>query len=149
MKALINIIFFSLLFISGCNQEVNILNTEDENVIILQTGIVNGRMAFVGQGGTIGGIINPDLVVKSGTTYRLILINQDGMPHDLSIPELGIKTPLVSSVGHSAELSIRLNEGKEGTPLAYFCSVSGHRQAGMEGKLLYQLETQSIISAIE
>lgn len=101
----------------------------------LQTAIRDGRMVFVGIGGEIDGVVNPELVARFGTHVRVTLINGDGMPHDLSIAELGIKTPLISAKGSETGVSFSVTEGQEGT-YDYFCTVSGHRQAGMAGKFV-------------
>jgi nitrite reductase (NO-forming) len=108
----------------------------------LQTSMVDGRMAYVGRGGDIDGIVNPDLVVHAGAAVRVTVINGDGMPHDLSIPDLGLRTSLINNKDDSAELSFTVSETQEGT-YAYFCTVSGHRQAGMEGKLLVHSNSES------
>jgi nitrite reductase (NO-forming) len=101
----------------------------------LQTAMRDGRMVFVGIGGEIDGVVNPDLVARVGTRVRVTLLNGDGMPHDLSIAELGIKTPLISAKGSATGVSFSVTEGQEGT-YDYFCTVSGHRQAGMAGKFV-------------
>lgn len=114
----------------------------DVSDFTLQTSMVDGRMAYVGRGGDIDGIVNPDLVVHAGAAVRVTVINGDGMPHDLSIPDLGLRTSLINNKDDSAELSFTVSETQEGT-YAYFCTVSGHRQAGMEGKLLVHSNSES------
>lgn len=101
----------------------------------LQTGIVDGRMAYVGVGGAIDGMANPDLVVKPGKVVRVTLANGDGMAHDLTVPDLGLKSQMVSAKGTTTEIVIAIGQDARGTH-DYFCSVSGHRQAGMTGKLI-------------
>src|SRR5690606_10192788 len=100
-----------------------------------QTTMRDGRMVYVGVGGEIDGLVNPELVVHAGTRLRVTLLNGDGMAHDFSIGELGIKTPLISAKGSTAEVVFAVTEGQEGT-YDYFCTVSGHRQAGMAGKFV-------------
>jgi plastocyanin len=121
----------------------NISPSAEMREFTLQTGIVEGRMAFVGVGGDIDGIVNPDLVLQADTSSRVTVINGDGMPHDLFIPDLGIKTPLLSSKGASGELSFMVSSTQEGS-YPYFCTVAGHRQGGMEGRLLVQSEDQRV-----
>ena len=55
--------------------------------------------------------------------------NQSGVPHDIAIDGLG-KGPVVDK-GVSS-FKAKLQAGKTYT---YYCSVPGHRQAGMEGQL--------------
>lgn len=101
----------------------------------LQTSIIDGRMVFVGVGGEIDGVVNPDLVVQPGETVHLTVTNGDGIPHDLLIPDLNIQVPLVSGNGAITGVNFALRENQVGT-YSYFCTVSGHRPAGMEGKLI-------------
>lgn len=102
---------------------------------ILWTGIVDGRMVYVGAGGEIDGIVNPDLVIQPGHTVHLTLINGDAMPHDLSIPDLGVQTAMLSSKDAAVEVNITVSEADMGTH-SYFCTVPGHRQAGMAGSVI-------------
>jgi nitrite reductase (NO-forming) len=99
----------------------------------LKTGIVDGKMAFVGVGGEIDGLANPDLPAPAGAELSIKLLNGDGMPHDLVIQELAVQSTLLTAPDQSTE--VRFQALEPGT-YAYFCSVSGHRQAGMEGRLI-------------
>lgn len=104
-------------------------------VFTLQTGVLAGRIVYVGVGGEIDGVTNPDLVVQPGVAVRVVLVNGDGMPHDLYLPDFNAKTPLLISKGKSAELSFTVGENLSGT-YPYFCTQPGHRQAGQEGRLI-------------
>jgi nitrite reductase (NO-forming) len=99
----------------------------------LRTSMEAGRMVFIGIGGAIDGVVNPELQVHPGDTVHLTLVNGDGMAHDLAIPDLGVKTALVIRQGDSTEVVF---EAKEAGVYTYYCTVSGHRLAGMEGKLV-------------
>lgn len=46
--------------------------------IVLRTGIAEGRLVFIGEGGGIDGKVNPDLKVKLGDVVQVILINGEG-----------------------------------------------------------------------
>ena len=100
---------------------------------VLKTAMEGGRMVFVGIGGRIDGIVNPELVGHPGDAVHLVLINSDGMAHDLAIPDLAVKTTLVIREGDSTEVVFEVNDVGV---YAYYCTVSGHRLAGMEGKLI-------------
>jgi nitrite reductase (NO-forming) len=101
----------------------------------LQSAMADGRMVYVGVGGEIDGRVNPDLVVQPGATVYLTLLAGDAMAHDLAIPDLGVKTPLISGTGASATVTFEAPAGRTGR-YSYLCTVSGHRQAGMEGALI-------------
>jgi len=127
------ILIFIILFIAGCGGRSDDLAKASVTVeYTLQTGMVEGRMAFIGQGGDIDGIVNPDVVVDAGATARITVVNGDGIPHDLVLPGLGIKSATLSGKGASTDVFVTADEGS----YVYYCSVSGHRQAGMEGRLI-------------
>lgn len=90
-------------------------------------------MVFVGVGGEIDGLVNPDLEVQSGETVSVVLESGDGIPHDFSIPELDIQSQLVTGKSATTDIVFKLQEQGD---LTYFCTVPGHRQAGMEGRLI-------------
>jgi nitrite reductase (NO-forming) len=107
----------------------------NETQFTLQTITGNGKLLFVGVGGDIDGIINPDLIVQPGTVVRILLTNGDGMPHDLYLPDWEIKTEYVSKIGDETEIFFEVGDMQPGT-YVYYCTVPGHRQAGQEGKLI-------------
>jgi nitrite reductase (NO-forming) len=99
----------------------------------LETAMLEGSMAFVGVGGEIDGIVNPDLNVGAGDTIRVVLVNGDGIPHDFAIPDLNAHTELITRKAQNADVIFQVGEAGE---FAYYCSVAGHRQMGMEGRLI-------------
>ena len=99
----------------------------------LTTGMDGGKLVFIGMGGDLEGKINPDLVVKPGDVVEIVLMNGDGMLHDLTLPDFNVATEHISVKG--SESKVILKAEKTGS-YAYFCSLPGHRQAGMEGKLV-------------
>jgi nitrite reductase (NO-forming) len=90
-------------------------------------------MAFVGVGGAIEGIVNPTLQVNVGDVVQVSLVNNDGIDHDVVFPEFKAATDRVARKGASSVTVFRADKAGE---VAYFCSLPGHRQAGMEGKLV-------------
>ncbi len=99
----------------------------------LETGMADGKMVFVGKGGEIDGKTNPDLKANVGDTISLTLISGDGVAHNFYLDELNVKSADVSGQGSS--ISVEFAIDKEGT-FAYYCNIPGHRQIGMEGKLI-------------
>ena len=98
--------------------------------ITLRTTIGEGRMVYVGVGGDIEGVINPNLRVREGDVVQITLINGDGAEHDFVVPEVDARSEFVTGIGSSTTLVFRA--GIVGS-FAYYCSVAGHRAAGMEG----------------
>jgi len=108
---------------------------QSETVFTLQTIAEGGKLLYIGVGGEIDGIVNPDLVVEPGAIVRIILINGDGMPHDLFLPDLDVKTGYVKSIGESTETTFEIGNMQPGS-YVYYCTLPGHRKAGQEGSFV-------------
>lgn len=96
----------------------------------LMTGIADGRMVYLGVGGAIDGEVNPTLMVHEGELVQINLINGEGAEHDVVIDQYAARSSVV--VGKNASSTFSFTAGKAGE-FAYFCSIAGHRAAGMEG----------------
>ncbi|CAN5820002.1 hypothetical protein BH20CHL3_BH20CHL3_05260 [soil metagenome] len=71
-----------------------------------------------------------ELSISSGTDVTVTITNEGVLQHDFVIDELGVDTELLDG-GASAEVTINAEPGT----YTFYCSVAGHRQAGMEGTL--------------
>ena len=100
---------------------------------VLSTGGGTGQLVFVGVGGEIDGEINPTLRANPGDVVKITLINDDGMLHDLVIDEFNVAPEQFA--GRDEQDSITFTVDRLGE-FVYYCSVPGHRQAGMWGKLI-------------
>ena len=98
----------------------------------LKTGIAGGRMVYIGVGGDIDGQVNPELMVHEGEIVQINLINGEGAEHDVVIDQYAARSSVV--VGKNASSTFSFTANKVGE-FAYFCSIAGHRLAGMEGLL--------------
>src|SRR5262249_40009199 len=98
----------------------------------LRTELAEGKMAFVGAGGDIENMVNPALRVAVGDIVQVTLINNDGIEHDVAFPDFKAATDRVNRKGASSVTVFRADKAGE---FAYFCTLPGHRPAGMEGKL--------------
>ena len=72
--------------------------------------------------------------VKSGDRVRITFRNTGGAPHNLVIEGLGVST---KTIGGGKTDTIEFTASASGT-YPIFCSVSGHRAAGMEGQLIVE-----------
>ncbi len=99
----------------------------------LETAMNDGKMVYIGKGGDIEGKVNPNLSANPGDTVKITLVSGDGALHNINIDELNAKSSDVTGSVKSIELEFTAD--KEGT-YKYYCSVPGHRQAGMEGKII-------------
>ena len=108
---------------------------EEDPIVVftLVTVAEGGGFSYEGQGGDIDGIVNPTLEVAVGDVVELILINGDGNHHDIVAPDLGLRSSMVT--GRGSETSV-IWEATEAGEFAYWCSVPGHRAAGMEGLIV-------------
>jgi nitrite reductase (NO-forming) len=98
----------------------------------LRSGIADGRMVYIGVGGDLDGKINPLLAVHEGETVQINLINGEGAEHDIVVDQYAARSDRVQAKGASSTLSFSADKPGE---FVYFCSVPGHRQAGMEGRI--------------
>ena len=97
---------------------------------VLESGLAEGRMVFIGRNPGIEGSINPTLQARPGDVVEITLISGEGAEHDVAIPDLSVASAKVQGKGASTTTTFRTP--KTG-PFAYFCTVPGHRAAGMEG----------------
>ena len=78
---------------------------------------------------------NPSsITVSAGDKVKIIFRNDGERNHDLVIEELGIRTKIINS-GETDTIEF---EVKQPGTYTFFCSLPGHRQAGMEGKLIVE-----------
>jgi nitrite reductase (NO-forming) len=128
---LITLFCAGLLALAGCTGQAGAEAVDQ--TFTLRTGMVDGRMAYIGVGGAIDGLANPDLTVQAGQRVRIELVNGDGPAHDLALPDLARQTALITGKGTRASVTFTATAGRA---YAYFCTAPGHRQAGMEGRLV-------------
>jgi len=112
----------------------------------LRSGIAEGRMVFLGVGGAIDGKVNPVLTAAEGQVVQVTLINGEGAEHDIVFPDADARSPRVTGKGASTTIAFRA--AKVGD-FVYFCSVPGHRLAGMEGQFIVtpQPPAQTVVEA--
>lgn len=112
----------------------------------LRTGIAEGKMVFLGVGGFIDGKANPILTAAEGQVVQLTLINGEGTEHDIVFPDQDAKSPRVNGKGASTTIVFRATKAGD---FVYFCSVPGHRLAGMQGQFLVTptLAAQTLVQA--
>lgn len=89
-------------------------------------------MAYVGVGGEIDGVVNPELFAEVGDLVRITLINGDPTLHDLRIDEFGVATPELVLQDETAVVEFVAD--KPGS-FTYYCNIPGHKLIGMFGTL--------------
>jgi nitrite reductase (NO-forming) len=99
----------------------------------VRSGIAEGRMVYIGVGGTIDGEVNPILSAAEGQVVQITLLNGEGAEHDIVFPDQNAASPRIVGRGTSTVMVFRATTAGD---YVYYCSVAGHRQAGMEGQFL-------------
>jgi len=88
---------------------------------------------YKGVGGDIDGKVNPDLTVKPGTEVTITLINKEAMAHDIGLENAGLKSEAIMKVDETLTFTFVATASD-----TYYCTIPGHRQAGMLGKLIVE-----------
>ncbi len=86
---------------------------------------------YKGVGGAIDGKVNPELDVHAGDKVEITVIDKETMAHDLTLEKAGVKTTTLTKPGAKDTVTFTAKAND-----TYFCSMPGHRQAGMEGKIV-------------
>jgi putative membrane-bound dehydrogenase-like protein len=87
-------------------------------------------LGYRGVGGDIDGIRNPTLWALTGETVRITIVNGELMVHDIALERLEIKSPEILDKGASTSIVFTAK-----TSDTYYCTIAGHRAAGMEGRI--------------
>jgi nitrite reductase (NO-forming) len=104
------------------------VNPSSVRKITLSTGIKDGKMVFLDEKGQA----NPALKAKVGDTVEITLSSGEGAQHDIVIPELNVASAKFDK--STGVTRVKFKVTKAGT-FEYYCTIAGHRQVGMEGKL--------------
>lgn len=76
---------------------------------------------------------NPDFTLDRGATYEITLVNNGSAPHSFWLAEpVGEGTQQIGS-GEQTTVTVDVPWDAPDTTFDYFCTVSGHRDLGMEG----------------
>lgn len=117
-------------------ETITVANTQAETNVVeytLRTQMGGDPvMAFVGVGGEIDGVVNPELTANVGDTIRLTVINGDAALHDLKIDEFGVYTGEMMEDEQTVTMEFVANQPGN---FDYYCSIPGHVQLGMTGLL--------------
>jgi putative membrane-bound dehydrogenase-like protein len=83
-------------------------------------------LGYIGQDGKR----NPTLKAVKGELVRIKVVNGELMTHDVAVEKAGVKSKTLVEKGDTSSVVFRatLND-------VYFCSIPGHRAAGMIGKI--------------
>ncbi|MDE2090630.1 MAG: nitrite reductase, copper-containing [Gammaproteobacteria bacterium] len=120
-------------FAASSNLSDKGVNYHPDVNITLITHVGSNGMTFRGVGDAIEDVDNPTLTVPLNSVVQITLIDGDGSEHDISIPAFKVLSNHV--VGKRASTVVVFRADTAGR-YDYFCTLPGHRQAGMQGTLV-------------
>jgi nitrite reductase (NO-forming) len=94
----------------------------------LTTGLKDGKMVFLDEKGNA----NPTLKASVGDTLEITISSGEGAQHDIVIPALNVHSAHFDSSTGPTKVRFKVTKGGS---FEYYCTIAGHRQIGMEGKL--------------
>ncbi|GAB3977946.1 hypothetical protein GCM10028806_40180 [Spirosoma terrae] len=74
------------------------------------------------------GARNPTLKANKGDLVRITITNGEVMTHDIALEKLGLKSKTLQDKGSKTSITFRADKSD-----TYYCTVPGHRAAGMVG----------------
>jgi FtsP/CotA-like multicopper oxidase with cupredoxin domain len=74
------------------------------------------------------GARNPTLRANKGDRVRITITNVELMTHDIALEKTGVKSPAIQEKGATATVTFVAEQSD-----TYYCTVPGHRAAGMVG----------------
>jgi putative membrane-bound dehydrogenase-like protein len=77
----------------------------------------------------LDGTRNPILKAQKGETVRITIVNGEPLTHDIALEKMGIKSRTLTLENDTTSIVFEAAYND-----IYFCSIPGHRLAGMEGK---------------
>ncbi|RAJ15804.1 PVC-type heme-binding CxxCH protein [Arenibacter echinorum] len=118
-----------LIVFVGCrtksNKETSQQTVQDTTIIDRDYALEATMLGYFAKDGTR----NPTLRANPGDRVRITITNGETMTHDIAMEKLGIKSGTLLEKGSSTSIAFKAIEND-----TYFCTVPGHRAAGMVGK---------------
>ena len=78
-----------------------------------------------------------EIQAKPGETLKIVFKNGGQIAHNFTLEGLNAATPTIQP-GETATLTVTLPDDPKAFPIEYFCSVPGHREAGMVGHIVLE-----------
>ena len=101
-------------------------------------------LGYKGVGGAIDGIRNPVLRAIKGETVRITIINAEVLAHDIALlKQPGVKSAEILDIGAQASITFTAEDDD-----TYYCTIPGHRAAGMEGKFQLIREGSDVVAGL-
>jgi putative membrane-bound dehydrogenase-like protein len=127
-------LFLFIFMFAGSNEgsEMKIYFDEYKSVneeIDREYTLESTMLGYTGIGGQIDGVLNPVLRAQKGEIVRITIVNGELMPHDIALEDLGISSEVILNEGDTTSITFEATADD-----TYYCTIPGHRAAGMEGR---------------
>lgn len=123
---------------AGLNAESsNEMDSEDsEDMDNSETSSSDSEMKVVNVSGTEFDFSPSNITVDQEQKVKINFTNEGNVAHDLKIPSLGVGTSVIEA---GATESFTFTAEESGTyPMEFECTVPGHAQQGMAGKIIVE-----------
>jgi plastocyanin len=132
------VVLVAALMLAACSRQAPEVSVNDQVPADQRTAAAGASEGGEGDGGGGGAtFVAVDIAFESapeslpaGET-EVMLQNNGAAVHDVTFEELGDETVVSANGGETQSGTATLEAGE----LTYYCSVPGHREAGMEGTL--------------
>lgn len=111
----------------ACNTEPE---TREMPPITREYCLIAYMTGYIGSGGEIEGIRNPVLQMIKGEHVRITMVNGETMTHDVTLEKGRSQSASIIEQGDSTSITFIAAEDD-----IYYCSIPGHRNAGMVGAI--------------
>lgn len=121
-------LLFVVVFLPGADNTASLTQgylLQDSTKIDRDYSLEATMLGYFGKDGAR----NPTLQANKGERVRITITNGEQMTHDIALEKLGLKSKSINDKG--AKTSLTFTAGQSDT---YFCTVPGHRTAGMVGQ---------------
>lgn len=118
-------IYLSLVFISIVSSPAKPFQAYSDSLKVDREYVLESSMLgyFASDGSR-----NPTLKANKGDRVRIKIINAELMTHDIALEKMGVRSEAIIEKGSSTSITFVAEYDD-----IYFCSVPGHRMAGMVG----------------
>ena len=130
-----------LLLVSAVLLSAPVQAQDAEQPVDREFRLVASILGYRGIGGDIDGIRNPILQTRKGETMRITIVNGEVLAHDIALETAGIKSETIVDAGATTSITF-VAEASD----TYYCTIPGHRAAGMEGRFQL-LEDEGVVVA--
>jgi nitrite reductase (NO-forming) len=128
LKLIVSILVLSALLISCAPSNPVVVNIE----YVLTTDMRDGKFVYVGVNENINGAVNPALRAKPGERITVILVNGGHGQHDITFPELNVKSDTIDQQGETTSVTFTVPD--QDVALTYLDTKNA--KLGMRGVLL-------------